>query len=262
MLLAGIVELKHRQVNGYYLHLLGRSSNPNRKVALQDDSVQLDMLLDRPGKPKRKARKLMPTMLPPDRAHGADAVGGVGGVLALADAEPEAEEGDPSPDEDDRLGDHEQLCSKVDASQGHWWGRFRFTAVRRKILRGKNKGDMVTQWQISCPYHQDVGDASGTICTRTLQYQGQEGARLASLQLRAWAIAGRHCDSRGVKGQRPHKHHRISKHAKPDPDELEQALQDGLVAPEWIVPMVHDDDDGSSGTFSSSSSTSSSESSS
>ena len=68
----------------------------------------------------------------------------------------DAAEGEPEHDEE-----HIQQVTnaRVDTSMTHKWGKFLFTLVERPAKR---------QWQVTCPYHRDRGDAQGTKCKKTL----------------------------------------------------------------------------------------------
>ena len=69
----------------------------------------------------------------------------------------------------------------------HMWAPFVFTYVIR---------DQLMQWQVTCPLHNDVADAPGTRCKKTLAFEGIDDRAEAARILRHWCVKGFKCDSR------------------------------------------------------------------
>ena len=97
-------------------------------------------------------------------------------VLAIEDCA----EGEP--DDDDA---HALAMARIDTSMTHKWGPFVFTYVVREATSSVTAA---TQWQVTCPYHKDKGDATGTTCKKTITFHGDADRDEAAKMLRHWCV--------------------------------------------------------------------------
>ena len=173
-------QILHRQPTRFYLEVLGRDVPKMLARGIIDDSSLLDMsaLTD---KQRTKARRVHDFWSAPSR----DVAG------ALEDEE----EGEPEELFHD-VAANVPVHTSIDKSAGHWWGPFRFDHVRRVITRGKKRGSVEMQWQVTCFHHHDAGDPEATKCRTTKGYEGQDESRTVCRQLRQWCLDGRRCISR------------------------------------------------------------------
>ena len=226
----GIKEVLHRQASRYYLRLLDREPPPVANRALVDDNSLLDALADRPAK---RIRTMRPSIMSGVRE----------GLLALEDDEVELE-GEPEELLDASVS-LEALKTTVDSTKSHWYGRFKFTHVKRAILKGSRRGTFNLQWQVTCPFHRDPADPPDTHCTKTVSYEGEAAGESVAKQLRWWAVHGRTCKTRARPGS-SHKSLRMPKPGTIDDDDLLEKLDEGLAAGSWVLTSLFDGSSSSS----------------
>ena len=204
----GVQRLQHFQKESYYRDLLA-GHNPVREV-LMDDAC------DAAGLPL------------PD---GPDAIvdEAFAEPLDASASEGEGGEGEGGDDWDDDLdvGAAAGAESSTVVKELIPWGPFKFARLERGAK---------TAWQVECPFHRDVGDASATVCRKTRSYDGPVEREQMMLNLKAWCLAGRHCNCRASRGpgRRPHLHEPVQQEAWPS-IMLEAALEVARGQPTWIL---------------------------
>ena len=154
----------------------------------------------------------------------------------VAGALEDEEEGEPEELFDD-VASNVPLHTSIVKGAGHWWGSFRFDHVRRVITKGKHRGKVEMQWQVTCPYHNDPDDNAATKCRKTKGYEGQDQSVKVCRQLRQWCLDGRRCTSRKsrVHGQMPHLKEKLKKIDFIDDEILAAELELGLADESWFL---------------------------
>ena len=118
------------------------------------------------------------------------------------------------------------------------------------MVSHRPNGTLEFKFVVRCPFHRDVGDASGTFCSKAMVYDGDNIAlkNVARQQLQQWCLEGR-------KQYRANTADKSASHKVVNPkmigmqplqplQDQDKYLAEGMAASRWVIHDADDDADG------------------